>query len=160
MNRYCLDADILIQAKNGPYGFDIVPAFWSWLDQKISDGTIFIPKMVYSELVNGSDKLADWIRNRKNARFVIEANIEVQTAFKSIADHVEQSYLPHHVQAFLGGADPWVIAHAKEAKAVVVTGEVLAHGAKKIKIPNICKEFDIPCIDTYQMLRNLKATFK
>jgi hypothetical protein len=29
---YLLDADVLIQAKNGAYGFDIVSGFWRWIE--------------------------------------------------------------------------------------------------------------------------------
>ncbi len=30
---YLLDANVFIDAKNRYYGFDIVPAFWDWLQQ-------------------------------------------------------------------------------------------------------------------------------
>lgn len=63
MKRHCLDANVLIQAKNGPYGFDIVPAFWNWLDQQVSNQTIFSSIMVYKELSEGNDDLAVWVKN-------------------------------------------------------------------------------------------------
>ena len=40
MQRFCLDSNVFIQAKNGPYGFDIVPAFWEFLDKKAEEGII------------------------------------------------------------------------------------------------------------------------
>lgn len=30
---YLIDANVLIEAKNRYYAFDIAPGFWAWLDQ-------------------------------------------------------------------------------------------------------------------------------
>ena len=158
MRRYCLDANIFIQAKNGPYGFDIVPAFWALLDREFSNEVIFSSRMVYEELSVGGDELASWVQQRRN--FFIQPNQEVQKTFQSIANYVSQNYPNHQAQLFLGGADPWVIAHAKMEKAVVVTHEVLVPTTStKVKIPNICRQFDVEYMNPYQMLRELKAKF-
>jgi hypothetical protein len=69
MLRYCLDSDVFIQAKNGPYGMDIVPAFWDWLDLQFNAGIIYSSTMVYEELVAGGDELAQWARRRINSGF-------------------------------------------------------------------------------------------
>ena len=49
---YILDTNVFIQAKNFYYGFDIVPAFWDWLDEKQENGQIASIKPVYDELLN------------------------------------------------------------------------------------------------------------
>jgi Domain of unknown function (DUF4411) len=38
---YLLDSDVLISAKNLHYAFDLVPGFWSWLEQAHRDGRVF-----------------------------------------------------------------------------------------------------------------------
>ena len=53
MADYWLDADSLIQTKNGPYGFDIAPSFWSFIEQKMNEGTVSSCSMVFEELENG-----------------------------------------------------------------------------------------------------------
>ncbi|MCB0596496.1 MAG: DUF4411 family protein [Lewinellaceae bacterium] len=61
---------------------------------------------------------------------------------------------------FLSGADPWVIAQAKVEGAKVITMEKLVGSeSKKVKIPNICIEFDVEWLSTYQLLRALGARF-
>ncbi len=56
--------------------------------------------------------------------------------------------------------DAWVTAYAKAKGAVLVTHEVPAPDArKKVPIPNVCQEFDIPYIDSFEMLRTLRARF-
>lgn len=160
MERYCLDSNVLIQAKNGPYGFDIVPAFWNWLDQQVSNQTIFSSIMVYNELSEGNDDLAVWVKNRQDTGFFVEPDKNGQAIFHEIADYVRKTYPPHNVQDFLDGADPWVISQAKIEKAFVVTHEtIVSDNSNKIKIPNICKQFKVDYMNTYQMMRNLKANF-
>ena len=39
--KYLVDANVLIEAKNRYYAFDIAPGFWKWLDQAHAQGTVF-----------------------------------------------------------------------------------------------------------------------
>ena len=55
MPDYWLDSDSLIQTKNGPYGFDIAPTFWNFIEQKMNEGVIASSIMVYGELENGDE---------------------------------------------------------------------------------------------------------
>ena len=66
MPDYWLDSDSLIQTKNGPYGFDIAPSFWSFIEQKMNEGVISSSVMVYGELENGDeDDLLLWAKQQK-----------------------------------------------------------------------------------------------
>jgi len=161
MPKYCLDTNVLIQAKNGPYGFDIAPGFWELIDQKIGEKIISTSTLVYKELTDGNDELAKWIRERRENGCFIEPDKDVQDKLTAIADYVNENYPQHEAAEFLSGADPWVIALAKATNAVVVTQEKLVGSeSKKVKIPNVCRKFGVLYIDTYQMLRELKATIK
>ena len=46
MSVYALDTNVLIQAKEGHYGFDICPAFWEWLDIQNRAGKVVSIKKV------------------------------------------------------------------------------------------------------------------
>jgi len=160
MCRYYLDANVFIQAKNGPYGMDIVPSFWELLDDQSDAGVICSSSIVYEELIKGNDELADWAKVRKGTRLFVEPSAEVQGFFHQIAAYVHDRYPEHQTQRFLAGADAWVIAHAKMENAVVVTHETLVNDySNKPKIPNICKRFDVQWTNSYQMLRELGARF-
>ena|SRR5271157_4289422 len=161
MRKYCLDANVLIQAKNGPYGFDIAPTFWELIDQKFEEKIICTSTLVYKELADGNDELAAWIKQRRDSGCFVEPDQEVQNNLSAIADYVNKNYPVHEAAEFLAGADPWVIALAKATDSVVVTQEKLVGSeSKKVKIPNICKQFGVSYIDTYQLLRELKANIK
>ncbi|MFZ2899867.1 MAG: DUF4411 family protein [Saprospiraceae bacterium] len=160
MPGYCLDTNVFIQAEKGPYGMDIMPGFWDWLDQQVEAGMIFSSVMVYEELTAGTDNIAEWSKSRQNSPLFQAPSPQAQFIFTDISDFVVANYSPAEADYFLSGADPWVIAQAIEAGAKVVTMEKLAGpGARKVKIPNICQEFGAGWIDTYSLLRELGARF-
>lgn len=159
-SRYCLDANVFIQAKNGPYGMDIVPSFWQFLDDQADAQAISSSKEVYEELANGDDDLAIWAKDRKDGGMFVEPDEKIQAVFADIADVVFERHANHQARPFLDGADPWIIAQAKVEGAVVVTHEKLVTDrSAKVKIPNICVLFEVKYVDTYEMLRELGARF-
>ena len=64
--KYLVDANVLIEAKNRYYAFDIAPGFWKWLNQAHSQGTVFSIEKVGEELGRGNDELADWAKKHRD----------------------------------------------------------------------------------------------
>ncbi len=160
MDTFCLDSNIFIEAKNGAYGFDIVPGFWNWLDYNIEKGIIYSPINVYQELIESDDDLAIWAKDRRDKGLFRLPNDEIQIFFSKVADFVVNTYPPEYADPFLNGADPWVISYAKINNSKVVTRERFLSGTpKRVKIPNVCEYFHIAYLDTYTLLRTLKAQF-
>ncbi len=161
MDTFCLDANVFIEAKNGPYGFDIVPVSWKWLDEMAGKGTIYSPTSVYDELAVGSDELATWVKGRKSSPLFMEPNEAIQSTFEDVAAHVATSYPSEYAELFLDGADPWVVAYAKTNTSFVVTREKFLSGQpRKVKIPNVCKYFNVQFLDTFELLRKKGAQFR
>ena len=155
-----LDANTYIQAKNQYYGMDICPAYWDWLDRQFQLGTVASVDMIGRELKEGNDELAEWAKARPD-HFIENNDEETQVIFSKIVRVVVTGdYNPGNRDNFLAKADPWIIAKAKAINATVVTHEALVSpNTKKVKVPNICKQFNVPCIDTFQFLRALNARF-
>lgn len=139
---------------------DICPAYWDWLDQQFHQGLIASVNMIGRELRDGNDELADWVRLRPG-HFISNDDAETQAAFSAIVQSVMRGdYNPGNRDSFLANADPWIIAKAKVIGASVVTHEsALAPNARKVKVPNICRLFEVPCLNTFQFLRALNARF-
>lgn len=57
---YLLDANVLIEAKNRYYAFDIAPGFWDWLDYAFQQSLACSIEPVRKELEKGNDDLAKW----------------------------------------------------------------------------------------------------
>ena len=158
--RYLLDSNTYIQAKNQYYGMDICPAYWDWLDQQFELGELGSIDFIGRELKDGNDELAEWAKNRPN-HFIANDDAATQQQFMQIVNSVMAGdYNAGNRDNFLAKADPWIIAKAKSIGATVVSHEAhLISGTKKVKVPNICKEFEVPCISTFQLLRELQAKF-
>lgn len=161
MPEFWLDADSLITPKRGPYGFDIAPAFWSFLEQKANEGIIASSVVVWGELRNGTeDELREWAQKRNDSGFFVDPDESVQAAFREIAHHVNTKYPAHRASKFLSDADPWLIAHARAHGGRVVTFEKrVAAASKKPKIPNVADEFGVKTLDIYELLRELGFSF-
>lgn len=156
MPDFWLDANSLITPKNGPYGFDIAPGFWKFLEQKAAEGTIASSITVYDELEEGGyDELLQWAKKEKDKGFFIEPDPLVQTIFRQVADYVSKRYEEYQSSEFLGGADPWLIAHAKAYGGRVVTFETSSPTSKKPKIPDVGEKFAVKCRNVYEMAREL-----
>lgn len=156
---YCLDADSLIDAKNHYYGVDFCPAFWQWLDVKAGEGQVVSIVEVAGELEPYGGPLKTWGETRKGPLFKgLDAG--VTKWLTELAEWtMRQPYLESAKNEFLASTDLKLIAYAKAHGHTVVTREVHEDGKKKVKIPSVCKAFDVDIARTHDMLRTLKARF-
>lgn len=157
MLDFWLDTDSFIQPKDGPYGFDIAPGFWDFLKKKAREGIIASSSEVYKELKQGEDDLLHWARQQQDEiGFFTEPDPIVQTIYREIAAYVNKKYPQHQSEAFLTGADAWIIAHAKAYGGRVVTFEkAAAPNSRKAKIPDVAANFGVNCLNVYEMVRDL-----
>lgn len=155
---YVLDANVFIEAARRYYAFDLVPKFWESLIDHAANGQIQSIDRVKKELVRGKDELAGWAKGHFSHAFGTTDDADVIQSYGQIMTWVQsQIQFSDAAKAdFASGADGWLVAYAKAKGCVVVTHEVPAPDAKrKIPIPNVCEAFDVPFIDTFQMLRAL-----
>src|SRR5207302_6745266 len=104
----------------------------------------------------GNDDLAGWAKAMKLNGLFVDATEEVQRELRTVVDYVKRTYSQERYVKFLDGADPWVIAHAKIDNGTVVTYEKrLNKDSKWPKIPNLCDYFMVPCINLYDLIRNI-----
>ena len=86
-----------------------------------------------------------------------EAGLDAD-AFQRVADYVMDNDAHHRGGEFLGGADPWLIAHAIMDNAKVVTHETPDDLiAQEVKILNMCKAFGILPRTLFEMFRELNT---
>ena len=77
-------------------------------------------------------------------------------------DWVQNSsqFKPEAKSKFAAVADGWLVAYAQAHNAVVVTHEKFSANAKsRVLIPNVCRKFNVPYLNTYEMLRQLGVRF-
>ena len=130
------------------YPADIFESLWDEIDTFIQSGIIFSSEEVLDEIKKGDDNLVDWAKERKD--IFLESDEEVQNIVKII--------LRSHAALITGSrrqndADPFVIALAKKTGYKLVTDERRSGGNQPPKIPNVCDDYDIECINFNDFLR-------
>jgi hypothetical protein len=156
---FCLDANVLIQAWQKYYSPKICPNYWDVLDYLGTQNIVFIPEMVYDEIVRTDDDLSKWLKTSKIP--IRKFDEQTTKCLKDIySADPKHKFLVDNTKA-RSLADPWVIAHALSENAVVVTKEekVTALNSKKIKIPNVCDKMNVPWINDFQLIEVLGIKF-
>lgn len=157
--KYCLDANVLIQAWQKYYSPRICPTYWDMLDYLGTQNIIFMPEMVYDEIVRTDDELSEWLKTSQIP--IKKIDEQVTKCLKDIySADPNHKFLVDNTKA-RSLVDPWVIAHALREKAVVVTKEekVTALNSTKIKIPNVCDKMNVTWINDFQLIEELGIKF-
>jgi rRNA-processing protein FCF1 len=156
---YCIDTNVLIQAWQKYYSPDFCPDYWEVLNLLGQRGKIFIPEAVNDEIIKTEDALSKWLK--KSDIPVKKVNELVTKCLKDIyAKDEKHKYLVDNTKA-RSLADPWVIAHAIQEKAIVVTKEVKVTviSSPRIKIPNVCENMGVHWIDDFELIRRMGMKF-
>jgi len=158
--KYCLDTNVLIQAWQKYYSPKICPDYWNLLDSLGTQDIIFMPEMVYDEIVRTDDDLSRWLNKSKIPIKKIDEGVTkcLKDIYSADPNH---KFLVDNTKA-RSLADPWVIAHALRENAIVVTKEekVTKSNTTKIKIPNVCDKMKISWINDFQLIEELGIKFK
>jgi hypothetical protein len=155
--KYVFDSDSLINLFRHYYT-ERFPTLWEKFDALVSGGKFISVREVYNEIGSNEDLLAIWAKEQKKILFLESTVEELQ--------FVGEIFQVRHFQAMIRKrerlrgkpvADPFVIAKAKISGAYVVTQEELKENAAKI--PNVCKHFEIPCINLEGFMEKENWTF-
>lgn len=155
---YLVDSNVLIEAKNRYYAFDIAPGFWAWLDKAHNKSQACSIEAVRDELLAGSDELADWAR--ENASFFPPIDQGTTRHFGDLTAWAgSRKFTASALADFTGNnADYLLIAYAREHQHTVVTHERSRPEARnRVFIPDACLAMGVRTVDTFQMLRQAGA---
>ncbi len=160
---YLLDTNILVEAHKRYYGFDLCPGFWKAVIRQHHDQRIFSIDRVKREIAAGKDKLTKWTkRSVLKAFFKKTDNSAIIEQFGKMIEWVqgEPQYKPEAKAEFATVADGWLVACARAEGLIVVTEEVHNQNIqKRVPIPNVCRQFQVEYINTFEMLRELRVRF-
>ncbi|NAS14435.1 DUF4411 family protein [Poritiphilus flavus] len=156
---YCLDANVLIQAWQKYYSPEISPSYWDTLNDLGRRGIIFVPSAVKDEIEKGEDDLYLWLKS---------SSIPIRQIDGQVTKCLKDIYAANPTHKYLVSsngihslADPWVIAHAINENAVVVTKEIKDVYKKptKIKIPHVCDNMKIKWINDFDFIKEVNIRF-
>ena len=159
---FVLDANVFVEAARRYYAFDLAPKFWGSLIQYAESGHIQSIDRVKQELERGQDELAAWAKRDFSQGFASTDEVDVVSCYGDIMTWVQgqNQFSAAAKSDFASGANGWLVAHANVKNYVVVTHEVLnPEIQRKVPIPNVCQEFNVQHVDTFEMLRQLGVRF-
>ena len=158
---YVPDTNVLVAAYHHYYAPDLFPGFWNCLSHYIAVDRLLIIDRVYAEIISPV-ALVDWAAQATDDKIAVTGTQPVADSYRRLIDWVQDN--PQFTDAaradFARSADGWLAAYAMSHGAFVVTNEVSAPQAqRKVPLPDLCRQLQIPCINTFEMLRELGARF-
>jgi hypothetical protein len=164
--RFLLDTNCFIEPCNTYYPFCYAPAFWAALIHGHEAGMVFTLNEVKKEITEKKiDEISNWIGQKGfPATFVQKVTDVTIQRYKEIQNWVGQHpYFSRSEKNKFADkkTDGYLVAHAKASNMVIVTQEkfIVDPKATRIKIPNLCKQFDVECINLFGMLKQLNVRF-
>jgi hypothetical protein len=118
------------------------------MDLAATNGDIFVIDEVLKELERKDDGIHEWIKKRESMVIPIDAEVQryvsqIMSKFGRLVDSKKNRSI----------GDPWVIALAQARGLIVVTGEKATGSLSKPKIPDVCKDLGVSCIEIVDFFR-------
>ena len=157
---YCLDANVLIQAWQKYYSPKLCPDYWNILNALGKNGSIFLAEEIHQEITRTEDDLTDWLK--KSDITIKKTDGNVIGCWKKIlnSDPIHKLLVDDVKGRSLG--DPWLIAHAINLGATVVTKEasLTATNSKRIRIPHVCDNMGVRWVDDFTFIEEVGIHFR
>lgn len=154
--RFLLDSNVLIDADRDYYPIDRVPEFWEWLLHQAAQGVIRVPVEAFEEIKDGKGRLVDWIKEHKTV-LLEETELEAGPVSRVVEEGYAHDLVDDELEKLK--ADPFIVAYgvALPGQVTVVTMERSKPNRQRANrhIPDVCADLQVPCIDTYELLRRL-----
>ena len=165
--KFLLDTNVFIQSQNVDYPFDFCPGYWDLLEKGFKEGLLISHEKVLPELTKKEDQVKKWANalNEFNNSFFAEITSEEFDIYNQLCSWAKNN--DHYTNKAKGvfcdntKADIWLCSKGMAQNIEVVTQEVAcSNRITSIKIPDVCKVFNIECCNKYEMLRKLNARFE
>ncbi len=158
---HLLDANVLIDANRDYYPIDRVPEFWEWLIAMGQADSLKVPEEVYEEVTAGTDLLATWLKGVEATDALL---LKEEASAKLVSEVTIQGYAPdlNDVELVKIGRDPFLISYGLVSlgQRTVVTTEGSKPKTQRAnrRVPDVCAQLKIPCINTFALLKALNFT--
>jgi len=125
------------------------------MDELVVLNEMMSVKEVYNEIAGRNDFISIWAEKNKNIFATPEA-AEYPIITEIMLKHKELVKY-ESITSGKAAADPFLIAKAKVTGSILITNETFIPNAHKI--PNVCKEYNIKCINLKEFMVEEKWRF-
>jgi hypothetical protein len=153
---YLLDASVIITANARYYPVERVPQFWDWLAGQAKAAIVQVPAELLDEITTTDGVLEAWLKEHRKALCL--DSVEYQSRVGDVIDLYAVDLDETELEQL--GKDPFLIAAAVAHGATVVTKEVSKPRKQRAnrRIPDVCADASVRCIDDHQLIRELDFT--
>jgi hypothetical protein len=148
---FSFDTSAILDAWVRHYPPDVFPTIWSHMDDSAKSGEIVIVEEVFRELGKKDDTAFKWVKAREAMIAPIDGEIQ-----KHLTEIMSKYHRLVDSRKNRSGGDPWVIALARTRGLTVVTAEKGTGNLAKPKIPDVCNDLGITCIEVVEFFRRQK----
>ena len=168
MSLFIVDTNFFIQSHRVTYPLDVAVGFWNTVIKIANENKIISIDKVKNEIYENDDELTTWIADNLPAEFFKPTDSrDILTNYSRIVNWANSKntfYLPKAINEFLDfdNADAWLAAYALslDEECCITTQEKSEPNRKsKIKIPEVCDEFNIQYKNIIEMFRELGERF-
>ena len=161
--RYLIDSNVFIEAHRHYYAFNLCPGFWKSLVWLHGQDRLLSLDKVKDEITRESDELVAWaVNTMPDTGFAVSKEDDVLEWFgkMQVWAQGQPQYTDAAKEEFASVADAWLIAYARAYGLILVTHEQYKPDVKRrVPIPNVCKAFDVPHVNTFEMLTALTIRY-
>ena len=162
--RYLIDTNILIVAKNNYYNPEIIPAFWDWVLQGHTQGCFYSIDKVSDELKKGKEDDYLHLFAIENPSFFLgSSNINCITEYAKLQTwantvwtqkkNLNKTSKAIEVFASETNADAFLVAYAKAHSFIIVTNETSDLQCQtNVKIPDAANYCGVKTTNLYELL--------
>jgi predicted nuclease of predicted toxin-antitoxin system len=158
MLKYSFDASAILDAWSRYYPIDLFPSFWDRFEEMCKYGIGMAIELIEREINKKDDGCLKWFKIRNLDNFFYEIDDKIQNSVSKILSNQNYQRLVEDKKGTFA-ADPFVIAFAQVKNLMVVTGEKASNNLLKPKIPDVCKDMGIECINILDLMRIEKWKF-
>lgn len=147
---YCIDTSSLIALRQS-YPIDLFQPIHTQFTELIKSGKIVVLDMVLEELKDKETDTYNFVKGNSPKERLLKFEKYILTTQQIVKTYYDGRGKAHNLKA-----DPHIIACAKEEGLTVVTEEL---GSEDTKIPFICSQEKVKCINFIDLLRaeNIKT---
>jgi predicted nucleic acid-binding protein len=154
MQKQIIDANFFIESFTKHYSPHLVSNLWGTLSEFAQKNEIYTISYVQEEINQLSDELSSWFN--QSGFPILPLTEEVKKCFGIIIQRYKKSLNNDNLPKGMSNTDVWIVAYAMAEKAIVVTREnpiVDRTKTSKVKIPDVCSDFHIGCVNDYTFLQ-------
>ena len=161
MTLYVVDPNTLIRAHQDYYDPEFCPAFWEWIQQAIQRGLVGIIEPVANEIESLDPDLWQLLEQLGCAKSIpLDAETIHNTGEVLARLEGDFQYTDAAKQDYADSLYPRLIAYASIHDAKVVTLQKSDQAQRNtIRLPDLCFQLGVTCVDPFEMLRQENARF-